>query len=177
MPDALVVVCTGHPGDYVSRPRIVRRLALAPTRYATIVHPAATLAPSTAVGHGTVVLAGTVATADVRIGNHVAVMPGVVLTHDDVIGDFATLASGVRLGGRVRVGRGAYLGAGALVREDRSVGDGALVGMGAVITKDVPPAEVWAGVPATRRRRVELPPDVLDPADLADGASLGTVGP
>jgi len=159
-PSARVVVCTGHPQNYFSRFAIVRRLRLAPDRYATLLHPAASIAPTTVIGHGSVVLAGTVATAECQIGNHVAIMSVVAITHDDQIGDFATLASGVRLGGGVRVEPGAYLGAGALVREALTVGAWSLVAMGAVVTRPVPRAELWAGVPARRRRALEIPPDV-----------------
>jgi sugar O-acyltransferase (sialic acid O-acetyltransferase NeuD family) len=153
MPDVSVVVCTGRPGNYVSRPRIVERLGLPPERYATIIHPSASVSSTSRVGPGTVLLAQTVLTAAVTVGSHVAVMPHVVLTHDDVIGDFATMASGVCLGGNVHVGRCAYVGAGALVREHRSIGSCALVGMGAIVTRDVPPHEVWAGVPARYIRK------------------------
>jgi sugar O-acyltransferase (sialic acid O-acetyltransferase NeuD family) len=156
LPDASVVVCTGRPGDYVSRVRIVGELGLPETRYATIVHPTAAVSASSSVGPGCVLLAHVVLTASVRLGSHVAVMPHVVLTHDDVVEDFATLASGVRLGGGVRIGRAAYLGAGALVREQRSVGSCALVGMGAVVTRDIPAGEVWAGVPARHLRAASV---------------------
>jgi sugar O-acyltransferase (sialic acid O-acetyltransferase NeuD family) len=146
--DAQVVVCTGHPGNFASKRKIVELLGLSPDRYATVVHPAAVVPPSCQIGPGSVLLAGTVVTADVRIGAHVAVMPQVVLTHDDEVGEYAILGAGVRLAGGVRVGTGAYVGSGALVRENRSVGASALVGMGAVVTRDIPPGEVWAGVPA-----------------------------
>src|SRR5689334_7442632 len=148
MPGASVVVCTGRPGNYLSRPRIVEALGLPPERYATIIHPSASVSGTSRVGPGTVVLAGTVLTAAVTVGSHVAVMPHVTLTHDDIISDFATTASGVCLGGGVHVGRCVYLGAGALVREHRSIGPCSLVGMGAVVTRDIPPHEIWAGVPA-----------------------------
>lgn len=148
MPDVSVVVCTGRPGNYVSRPKITEKLALPPERYATIIHPSASVSSTSQVGPGTVLLANTVLTAAVTVGSHVAVMPHVVLTHDDIVSDFATIASGACLGGSVHVGRYAYIGSGALVREDRSIGSGALVGMGAVVTRDIPPHEVWAGVPA-----------------------------
>jgi len=153
MPSVHIVVCTGRPGNYVSRSRIVERLSLPPERYATIIHPSASVPVTASVGPGTVLLAQTVLTAAVTVGSHVAIMPHVVLTHDDVIGDFATIASGVCLGGGVRVGRCAYVGAGALVRENRSVGSGALVGMGAIVTRDIPAGEVWMGVPARYLRK------------------------
>jgi sugar O-acyltransferase (sialic acid O-acetyltransferase NeuD family) len=147
--DARVVVCTGSPSDYGSRERIVARLGLPAGRYAMLAHPTVDWAASgSRIGPGSVLLAYAVLTASVVIGAHVVVMPHVVLTHDDVVEDFATLASGVRLGGSVRVQRGAYVGAGALIKEGRVIGAGAMVGMGAVVTHDVPPGEVWAGVPA-----------------------------
>lgn len=157
LPNASVVVCTGRPDDYLSRPRIVESFGIPAERYATIVHPTAAVAPSSRIGPGSVLLAHAVLTAAVRIGSHVAVMPHVTFTHDDVVEDFATLATGVSLGGGVRIGQCAYVGAGALVRENRDVGPCALVGMGSVVITDVPACEVWAGVPARYLRGTGIP--------------------
>jgi len=151
-PDALVVACVATPADPLRRLRLVERLALAPERYATLVHPAAVVPGSATLGAGTVVHATTVLTADVRVGAHVAIMPAVVLTHDDVVEDGVTFGAGVRLAGGVVVESGAYVGSGALVRENLTIGSGAIVGMGAVVTGTVPAVETWAGVPAKRLR-------------------------
>jgi sugar O-acyltransferase (sialic acid O-acetyltransferase NeuD family) len=145
---ASVAICTASPGVGCSRPGLVERLGLAAHLRPSLVHPSASLSRSTTLGPGCIVLAGAVATAQVRLGAHVVVMPQVVLTHDDVIGDYATLASGVCLGGAVRLAREAYVGAGARVREGLTIGPAALVGMGAVVLEDVPGGEVWVGVPA-----------------------------
>ena len=153
--DACFVVCTGRPDNYVSRPGIVDRLGLPADRYATIVHPAATVSSSSRIGPGSVLLANVVLTAAVTIGSHVAIMPHVAITHDDVIDDFVTIASGVCLGGQVRIGQGAYLGAGALIREGRSVGKRAMVGMGSVVLTDVPEEQVWIGIPARYLRNAD----------------------
>lgn len=99
LPEARVVICVGNPRDYAARARLVRRLGLSADRYATVVHPTASVSATSEVGPGSVLLAHCVLTAAVRVGAHVAVMPHVVLTHDDVVEDFATIASGVRLGG------------------------------------------------------------------------------
>jgi sugar O-acyltransferase (sialic acid O-acetyltransferase NeuD family) len=154
LPGARVVVCTGHPGNFKSKRRIVERLGIERERYATLIHPAAVVPPSCSVGEGTVLLAGAVATTDVHIGSHVGVMPHAVFTHDDRLEDFVTVGAGVCLAGEVPVRRGAYLGAGCLVRERCTIGEWALVGMGAVVTGDVPEGEVWAGVPARCLREV-----------------------
>ncbi|MEV7966775.1 acetyltransferase [Sphaerisporangium sp. NPDC088356] len=146
--DARIVVCTGNSRDYASRARIVARFGLPPERYATLVHPGASVSRSSTIGPGSVVLAQVVLTASVTVGAHVSVMPHVTLTHDDVVGDYVTLAAGARLAGGVHVGRGAYIGSGALVRETLTIGSYALVGMGSVVLRDVPARQVWAGVPA-----------------------------
>jgi sugar O-acyltransferase (sialic acid O-acetyltransferase NeuD family) len=156
LPDASVVVCTGHPGNYGSKRKLVTRLGLPPERYATLVHPASIVPASCSVGEGTVLLAGVICTVDVTIGAHVGAMPQVVLTHDDRIDDFVILTAGVRLAGTVHVREGAYLGSGCVVRERRTIGRGALVGMGAVVTTDVPDGEVWAGTPARFLRRADV---------------------
>jgi sugar O-acyltransferase (sialic acid O-acetyltransferase NeuD family) len=147
-PGALVAACVASPGDPLRRLALAGRLGLPPERFATLVHPAATVAASCSIGPGSVLHAGTVLTADVELGAHVAVMPAVVLTHDDVVGEGVTFGAGVRVAGGVTIEPGAYVGSGALVREGLVIGAGAVVGMGAVVTRSVPAGEVWAGVPA-----------------------------
>ncbi|WP_309135066.1 acetyltransferase [Cellulomonas sp.] len=143
-----VLVCAGRGA---ARERIVEKLdaaGVSPLRHATVVHPSVEVPERCEVGQGSVVLAGTVLTADVTVGAHVVVMPHVTLTHDCVVQDFATLCAGVTLGGSVVVGRGAYVGMSASVREHVRVGAAATLGMGAVLLRDQPDGSTWAGVPA-----------------------------
>jgi len=160
LPDIALVITAGHPGNYFQRKRIVIRLGLADERYATLIHPTAVIAGSCQVGVGSILHAGVVLTTNVKVGRHVAMMPGVVLTHDNVVGDFVTFGAGARLAGRVTISEGAYVGSGASVRQDRIVGAWSLVGMGAVVLHDVPPGEIWAGVPASIVRSAPAPWDL-----------------
>jgi sugar O-acyltransferase (sialic acid O-acetyltransferase NeuD family) len=147
-PDAALVVCIANPRNPGVRGVVTDRLGLPAERYATIVHPSASVGTGCTLEPGTVLLAQAVLTADIRVGAHVAVMPQVVLTHDDVVGDFVTIASGVRVSGGVVIGQAAYLGTGALIRESLRIGARSIVGMGSVVLRDVPAGEVWAGNPA-----------------------------
>jgi len=160
-PDALVVVCPGRPDNYVVRRLLVDRLGLDEDRYATVIHPTATIGSTCRVGAGSVLLAHVDLTADVRVGRHVVLMPQVVLTHDVRVDDYATIASGVRAGGACRVGRGAYLGSGACLREGTAVGAWALVGMGAVVTRPVPAGRLWFGAPARDVSPAPVPAGLL----------------
>jgi sugar O-acyltransferase (sialic acid O-acetyltransferase NeuD family) len=155
-PDALVVLCVANARDPGGRARVAARLGLPDDRYATVVHPAASVAAGVRLGVGSILLAGCVVTAPQAVGRHVVAMPQVLLTHDDEVGDFVTLAGQAGLAGGVRVGAAAYIGAGAKIREGVSIGAGAVVGMGAVVLTDVPAGEVWAGSPARFLRTAAL---------------------
>ncbi len=163
-PRAQVVLTTGRPDNYISRPLIASRLRLPDTRYATIVHPTATVGETCSIGAGSVLLAHVDLTADVVVGRHVVVMPQVVLPHDARVDDFATLASGVRVGGACHIAEGAYIGAAAVLREGTSVGARALVGMGSVVTRDVPSERKWMGSPAADAGFAPLPELVRESA-------------
>jgi sugar O-acyltransferase (sialic acid O-acetyltransferase NeuD family) len=148
--DAAVVACVASPRRPEARADLVRRLDLPADRWATVIHPAASLPPGLTPGPGSIVLAQAVITAPVELGEHLVMMPHVLITHDDVVGAFVTLAGRVSLGGGVVVGPCAYLGQGSSVRENVRIGDSAVVGMGAVVLADVPANETWVGIPARK---------------------------
>lgn len=109
-----------------------------------------------------------------RIGNHVFIGRNTFLSaigrieigDDALIGAYCYLASAnhrfaaknvpVGLQGydvrHVTIGRGAWLGTHVVVLPGVSIGEGAIVGAGSVVTKDIPAFEVWAGVPAKKKR-------------------------
>lgn len=151
-PDAAVVPCVGSAKRPESRLRLTERLGLLSDRWATIVHPAAEIAPGTMLGEGSIVLACVVVTAPITIGPYFVAMPHVLLTHDDEVADGVTMSGRATLAGSVRVESCAYLGQGALIREGLTIGAGAVIGMGAVVLQDVPGGQTWAGVPARKLR-------------------------
>jgi sugar O-acyltransferase (sialic acid O-acetyltransferase NeuD family) len=150
--DAAVIACVANAHRPAGRLGIVRQLNLPDDRWATVVHPTASVPQGSSLGPGTLLLAGVVITTPLRIGAHFVAMPNVLITHDDKIGDGVTFAGRASVGGGVTVEECAYIGQGASVREMICIGTGAVVGMGSVVLQDVPAGEVWAGVPANRIR-------------------------
>ena len=114
----------------------------------TLTHPQAAISPSARIGAGSVVMAGTVLSADVRLGDNVVIYSGTVMEHDSVIESHVHLSPGVTIAGGVTIQEGAFIGAGASVIQGVRVGRWATVGAGAVVLKDVPDNVVAFGVPA-----------------------------
>ena len=52
------------------------------------------------------------------------------------------------------IGNNVHICAGAIVIGDCHVGDNSVVGAGAVVVKDIPPDEVWGGVPAHLLKKI-----------------------
>ena len=153
-PEAHLLLCAGRGA---ARRHISERLAALGVddgRYATVTDPSATVSRTCSIGAGSILLAQSALTADVRLGRHVVVMPNATLTHDNVLEDFATVGAGVCLGGSVTIGAAAYVGMNASVRERVMVGPDSTIGMGACVLNDIPAGEVWGGVPARSLTRV-----------------------
>lgn len=147
-PDHWFINVIGSDKSYRQRPEILAATRLPTERFATLIHPAASVSSRANLGIGGYVNPGVVIAGGVTIGNHVTLGPGVIVGHDSAIEDFAILAPGAIVSGFVRVGRCAYIGTNATLRQRIHVGNQALVGMGAVVVKDVPPGSTVVGNPA-----------------------------
>jgi sugar O-acyltransferase (sialic acid O-acetyltransferase NeuD family) len=127
---------------------VLGRTGLPRERFATLVHPAATVSRRSRIGHGVVIHHGVSVGGNVTIADQVWLGPGAIVGHDTTIGSCTALAPGAVLSGGVGAGRNCYVGTGALVRQQVQLGDGALVGMGAVVLRDVAPGDTVVGNPA-----------------------------
>ena len=108
----------------------------------------------------------------VHIGNYVEVKEsrfkaGAVMGHFGYAGD-ATIGERVNVGAgmitcnydgkakhRTEVGDDAFIGCDTMLVAPVAVGKGSITGAGAVVTKDIPPARLAVGVPATIRRNLD----------------------
>lgn len=147
-PRARFVIGIANYKEAGTRSRIAAALALAPERYATLVHPSASVADSASIGHGSVVAQGVVITSSTRIGDHVLLAHGALVGHDVVIADYVAVAPGAVISGAVRIEESAYVGAGAVIPQGIVIGKQSLVGLGAVVIKDVAAGTTVFGNPA-----------------------------
>ncbi len=83
---------------------------------------------------------------DVYIGKGTLITNGcILLTH---FYDVKNLDEHAFYRGKLHIGRNYYIGSNTIFTKPVTIGDGAVIGAGAVVTKDIPPYQVWAGVPA-----------------------------
>lgn len=100
----------------------------------------------------------------VKIGKRVGIAPNTIdalipelitIEDDAIIGWHTTLLvheitqETVRVG-KIHVGKKAVIGAKSTIRSGVRIGDGAIVAMNSFVNKDIPPNEVWGGVPARK---------------------------
>lgn len=147
-PRAHVLAVPGSEKSYLQRRAVIESLGIADDRWATVIHPRASVSPRATIGRNVLVMAGAVICADAVVGDHVVVLPQAVIHHDCQVGDFTLVCSGTVLAGGVHVGRNCYLGSRTSVRPSLRIGDGALTGMGSVVLGDVPESFRVAGIPA-----------------------------
>lgn len=57
--------------------------------------------------------------------------------------------------GRIIIEKGAIIGAFSNIRSEITIGEGAVISMNSIVNKDVPPYELWGGVPAKRIRKLK----------------------
>ncbi len=144
--DVELIVCLGSGADMH---RMVDRVrSQTSIRWATVIHPGATLARTVTLEPGTAILGGSAVTVDTSIGAHCTVSGNSVVGHDNVISDFVHVGPGATVCGNVEVGTGAFLGAGCTILPGVKIGQWATVGAGAVVTRNVPDQATVFGVPA-----------------------------
>jgi acetyltransferase-like isoleucine patch superfamily enzyme len=101
------------------------------------------------------------AVLDIVIGNYVMLASHVAIVGGDhrfdVVGT-PMVRTGLDDWKPVRIEDDVWVGHGAIILHGVTLGEGAIVAAGSVVTRDVPPYEVVAGVPARRLR------DRFDPA-------------
>ena len=146
-----LVNAIGSVGDTSPRQQIHEYWSTRGYIFATLVHPAAIIAPEAQLSAGVQVMAGAIIQAGARIGANAIVNTAASVDHDCMIGAHAHVAPGVVLCGGVRVGEGAHIGTGAAVIQSVRIGPGAIVGAGATVLHDVPAGQTVFGCPARPR--------------------------
>lgn len=140
-------------GSNVTRSKLTTSLAQRDVTPQTVIHPHASVSAFARIGVGCFIAALAAVAANAEIGPGSIINHGAAIDHDSIVGDFTHIAPNATLGGGVQIGDLAMVGSGAVILPGVKIGKLSVVGAGAVVTQNVPDGEIWAGVPATFKRK------------------------
>lgn len=118
--------------------------------FPTLIHPDAVIAKGSAIGEGSVIMAGVVINPDAKVGKGTIINTSSSVDHDCLIGDYCHISVGTHLSGAVCVGDNCWIGAGAIVSNNVNVCSDVTIGAGAVVIKDIQEEGTYIGVPAKK---------------------------
>jgi sugar O-acyltransferase (sialic acid O-acetyltransferase NeuD family) len=145
---AFVLALPGSPSSFRTRHDAIGSLNLEQERFATVIHPSASVSAHCNIGRNVLIMAGVVLTSNAIIGNHVCILPNSVIHHDSSVGDYSLVGANVTISGYTSIGRNCYIGSGSSVINNISVADFSLVGMGSNVIRNVTQGSIVAGNPA-----------------------------
>lgn len=136
------------------RQQVHVRLSKLGFRFATLVHPAAWVAPDVQLADGVQIMAGAVVQPGCAIGEDSIINTRASVDHDCIIGSHVHVAPGATLCGSVKVEDNAFIGAGAVVIQTLCIGSGAVVAAGATVVRNLLPDHIL--MPGKPTRPIEL---------------------
>ncbi|MFC2001676.1 acetyltransferase [Chloroflexota bacterium] len=157
-PYSYFIIKLGNPKNRFFKKEFTESLKIEKERYATIIHPEAKVSKYTTIGRGTVIMPRVTVQVNVKIGDHVTINGHAYVGHDVTVEDHAAITTSAAIGGRVRIEEGAFIGINTSIREDLVVGKWSVIGINAAVVNNVPPYEIWAGVPAKFIRKGSVEP-------------------
>lgn len=126
----------------------LRELEIPESRFATLIHPAATVSRYAKIGNGVSIQPFVNVGPNAELGNHIHVFAQAFIGHNARLDDFSYVANNACVGGYVHLKEGGYLGTNATTIERISIGKWAVVGMGSVVTRSVGDFVTVIGNPA-----------------------------
>jgi sugar O-acyltransferase (sialic acid O-acetyltransferase NeuD family) len=145
--DAKILALPGNPLNFRERLKVIFSLQIPDERFATVIHPKATVSPLAHIGKNVLLMAGVVITSNGIISDHVIILPNSVIHHDSVIGTGTLIGSNVLIAGNVSVGENCYIASGSNVINGIAIGNKSILGLGTNLIKSVPENSKVVGNP------------------------------
>ncbi len=147
-PDALYVIALGHPP---ARRALAEKLEAKGARFATLIHPTASIAASASFGDGCLFAPFSFVGPEAKIGKNCLLNIYASAGHECAIGDHCALAPYAGTHASSVLEEAVFLAAHAVVTNGVRIGANAKLAAGAIAYTDVPPNTSALGNPARIR--------------------------
>lgn len=129
------------------RRRVAEALLARDAKFLTLVHPTAMVAPSAAIGAGSILCPYSIASDAARLGRFTLINYHSSLGHDASAGDFSVLSPYATLGGGAAIAEDVFLGLHASIGPAKNVGPRSKVSANSAALADAPEDSIVFGVP------------------------------
>lgn len=138
------LLAIGIPGV---RRRVAEDLLARGAEFLSLIHPTAVVAPSAAIGAGSIICPGAIVSDSARLGRFGLVNYHASLAHDSSAGDFTVLSPYATLAGGAHIADDVFLGLHASIGPGVSVGPRSKVAANSCALVDIPADSLVLGVP------------------------------
>ena len=134
-------------GIPIVRRQVAESLASRGATFLTLVHPTAIVAPTAAIGEGSIICPYAIVSDSARVGAFVLMNYHSSLGHDASAGNHAVLSPYATLGGNAHIGDDVFMGLHASVGPGRRIGAHSKVSANSCALSDAPPESIIYGAP------------------------------
>lgn len=136
----------------VAQPEVKRKIvAENEDRWATFIHPTATVSPFATIGRGCILTPQTIVVGDAVLGDFVFMNTNATVGHDAVIGDYTTMFPNTEVCGNCTLGQDVIMGIGSYVIPNVALPSKTKVSAGAIVRKSIDTPTTLYGDPAKPR--------------------------
>ena len=150
---ALYIVTVGQIKNATLRIKLHEKVYKTDGCFATLIANTAHVSAYSHIGEGTVIMHNAVVNADAKIGTGCIINTFANIEHDVIIKDYCHISTGAMVNGNCTVGNGVFIGSQAVLVNGINVPDRCIIAAGAVVRKDISLKGVYAGNPATLKKK------------------------
>ena len=134
-------------GIPIVRRQVAESLTSRGAKFLTLVHPTAIVAPTAAIGEGSIICPYAIVSDSARVGAFVLMNYHSSLGHDASVGNHAVLSPYATLGGNAHIGDDVFMGLHASVGPGRRIGARSKVSANSCALSDAPTESIIYGAP------------------------------
>lgn len=122
--------------------------------FATLIDPTSIIDSTANIGNGAVLYAGCIVDKNVIIEDNVLMNLAVCVSHNSVIGAHSYLSPRCAIAGNVTIQEKCFLGINSTIIDDVFLTSNTVIAAGAVVTNDCRVKGLYAGVPASYKKKI-----------------------